>query len=58
MLGKLGFALGLRDFLVTNMLVSLTQKYRIGGIPNMRTQREGDCFAVEYRLKPLKYGII
>ena len=43
--GLWGFMLGPRGFSDTNMLVSATRKYRVGGLPNARTQCEGVCVA-------------
>ena len=51
MLGKFGVALGLHDFLDTDMLVLAMRKSRIVGLPNSRAQCKGVCVSVEYRLK-------
>ena len=47
----LGFTLGTRRFLDTNLLVLVTQNARFGVMPNAMPNREGVRVQVEYRLK-------
>ena len=49
-LGQGGFALGLRGFSDTNILVSASESVTLGARPNAKPQREWFCVAVEYRL--------